>query len=174
MGFKKIKPNNNDITSLLLDFGSSDSSGLTAYLLMIGKRDCFLRFHVHWFSVFDGNNDLPETDRTDLRNDFLFFLRKLRRFPRHTFHPLSAKNKNAGRHNASLHKKTVHIGARILHLYEASGVGRFLYKTQDILTYPQNCGFTVTHSRGFSPHSSPPFPAEPCISYSSLKNSTPM
>ena len=72
-------------------------------------------------------------------------------------------------------KNPCSIGARTLLLYEASGVGRFLYKTQDILTYPQKCGFTVTHSRGFSPHSSPPFPAEPCISYSILKNhSTPI
>ena len=79
--------------SLLLDFGSSDSSGLTACLLTIGKRNGFLRFHVHRFSVFDGNNDLPETDSTNLGNDFLLFLRQFWRFLRHAFHLLSAKLK---------------------------------------------------------------------------------
>lgn len=79
---------------------------------------------------------------------------------------IMTKIKNTGCHNTSLHNENpCSIGARTLLLNEVSGVGRFLYKTQDILTYPHISGFTVTHSRGFSPHSSLPFPAESCISY---------
>lgn len=79
---------------------------------------------------------------------------------------IMTKIKNTGCHNTSLHNENpCSIGARTLLLNEVSGVGRFLYKTQDILTYPHISGFTATYSRGFPPHSSLLFPAESCFPY---------